>query len=66
MKYNNFRIRPISIREANIILEILNSYKTTIKIIYIGRKDNYKEIKYNIKDFSYTKYAIIKENDTSF
>lgn len=66
MKYNNFRIRPISIREANIILEILNSYKTTIKIIYIGRNDNYKEIKYNIKDFSYTKYAIIKENDTSF
>ena len=65
MKYNNFRVKPITIREANLILELLKSYPTAIKIIYLSRYDNYKEAKLNIAGFSYTKYAIVKENDTS-
>lgn len=63
MKYNNFRLRPITIREANIVLELLKSYK--IDIIYLGRHDNYKEVRFNHPDFNYSKYAIVKENDTS-
>lgn len=63
MKYNNFRIRPITIREAGLILEVLKSFK--IKIIYIGLNESYLESKMAINDFNYSKYAVIKENDTN-
>lgn len=62
MNYNNFRLRTITISEANSILEILKSYK--IPIIFIGRADSYNEKKLAVKDFSYSKYAIVKENDS--
>jgi len=63
MEYNNFRLRPITIKEANIILELLRSYK--IPLIYIGRYESIKDIRVRYPDFSYSKYAVIKENDTS-
>lgn len=63
MKYNNFRTRAITIREANLILEVLKSYK--INIIYIGLNESYNQAKITINDFNYSRYAIIKENDTN-
>lgn len=63
MKYNNFRSRAITIQEANLILEVIKNYG--IKIIYLGLNDSYNEAKVRIADFNYSKYAIIKENDTN-
>ena len=63
MEYGNFRIRPITVKEANIILEILKSYG--IKILYFGVNDCLDEEKRAIADFNYSKYAIVKENDAS-
>lgn len=64
MNYNNFRTRAISIREANLILEILKNYG--IRIIYIGLNECYDEVKIKKENFNYSQYAILKENDTSF
>lgn len=63
MKYNNFRTRAITIKEANLILEVIKSYG--IKIIYIGLNESYNEAKVKIADFNYSRYAIVKENDTN-
>ena len=59
MKYNNFRKRCIDLNTANIILGLLVNYK--IPIIYVGLNESYKEAKAQYKDFSYTKYAIVRE-----
>ena len=61
MKYNNFRRKTITITEANKILSLLKSLK--IKIILLGPNDNIKSAKL-IKDFNYSKYAVVKENDS--
>lgn len=63
MKYENFRQIPIDVRIANSILGLLVNFK--IHIIYIGRFDSYKQVKESYKDFNYTKYAIVKENDSN-
>lgn len=63
MNYNNFRQKSITIKEANLILEILKVYK--IEIIYIGPHDSYNETKIAIANFNYSKYAIVKENEAS-
>lgn len=62
MKYNDFRQKAITIREANIIIDILKSYKIEIKYL----KDiEYKEFKYNTKGFNYTKYALVVETESN-
>ena len=63
MKYNNFRTKAITVKEANLIFEILKTFK--IQVIYIGLNDSYNEAKLAINDFNYSRYAIIKENDTN-
>lgn len=63
MKYNNFRIKAITTKEANLILEIIKAYR--IKIIYIGLNESYNAARIAISDFDYSRYAIIKENDTN-
>lgn len=64
MKYNNFKQKAITLKEANLILEILKAYK--IEIVYVGVNESLNEAKMAITGFNYTKYAIIKENETSF
>ena len=63
MKYNDFKVKAITLKEANLILELLNFYK--IEIVYIGLNDSYNEAKMAITGFNYTKYAVIKENEAS-
>ena len=63
MRYENFRQIAIDIKTANIILGLLVNYQ--IPIIYIGPTESYKQKKLSYKDFSYTRYAIVKENDSS-
>ena len=63
MKYNNFKQKSITLKEANLILELLNYYN--IEIVYIGINESYNEAKLAITGFNYTKYAIIKENEAS-
>lgn len=63
MKYKNFRQRVITISEANKILKTL--IKTGIIIIYVSRFENIDEVKLRYTDFYYSKYAIVKENDSN-
>lgn len=63
MNYNNFRTRAITIREANLILQVLKDFR--IEIVYLGLNDSYNQAKIAIKDFNYSRYAIVKENDTN-
>ena len=63
MNYNDFRQKTITIEEANIILEILKSYK--IKLVFVGLNESYKEKKLSIKNFNYSQYALVCENDTT-
>lgn len=63
MKYNNFRQRVITISEANKILTTL--IKAGIEIIYVSRFENIDEVKSRYTDFYYSKYAIVKENDSN-
>lgn len=62
MQYNNFRQRSISITEANKLLEKLKKFNR--QILFGTVNDSIKAIKMSVKDFSYTKYDIIKENDS--
>ena len=62
-QYNNFRARAITVKEANLILEVLKSYG--IKIIYLGLNDSYNEFIVKSANFNYSRYAIVKENDTN-
>ena len=62
MKYNNFRLRVVDISEANKILKEIK--RLNIPIIYVDRYTSILEAKMNIKDFSYYKYAIVKEQDS--
>ena len=61
MEYNNFRKRCVDLNYINDILGLLINYK--IPIIYVGPHEDYKKVKLEYKDFSYTKYAILKENE---
>ena len=63
MKYNNFRQRVISVPEANKILVLLKYLE--IQILYVDRYKNIIDIKNSVKDFSYSKYAVVKENDST-
>lgn len=63
MKYNNFRQQNINVSKANVILRLLTTIG--IKIIYVPRNKNIIDVKRGIKDFSYMKYAIVKENDSN-
>jgi hypothetical protein len=59
MKYNNFRQRGISISEANKILKLLKDLD--VKIIFVSPYESIDLAKKDIKDFNYSKYAIVKE-----
>ena len=63
MQYNNFRTRAITVSEANRILEVIKSYG--IPILYLGLNEPYEGAKIKIDDFNYSRYAIVKENDTN-
>lgn len=63
MKYNNFRQKTVSVSDANKILALLEKFH--IKMIFIDRNTSYNEGKLAIKDFNYSRYAIIKENDST-
>lgn len=59
MKYNNFRRRCVTIGEANIILELLESLE--VQRIYVGLHESVEEAKMKVGDFNYSKYYILKE-----
>lgn len=62
MQYNNFRQRAINITEVNRLLEKLKKFNR--QILFGTTNDSIKAIKMSVKDFNYTKYDIIKEDDS--
>lgn len=63
MKYNNFRIKVVDIKEANKILTKLRQLQ--VPIIFVDRYKDIRDAKRNTPDFSYQIYAIVKENDSN-
>ncbi len=63
MRYNNFRQKTVSVSEANKILALLEKFH--ISIIYADRETPYNSIKGMVENFNYSKYAIVKENDST-